>query len=148
MLLIFFFSLLSFCYRAYWSVNSWGACFTWSHPRPAAFQFNQEPSWLLRYRHIAFSRFVSLRWITHESKTSSGLKDPRHHPQHIGAGHAFLSFIPSTWNSENSCHMLYNILFKFQSDPYCNLSVRKSDGHIKYRLGSLIQKFIRYYLSW
>ena len=70
-----FFSLLSFCYRAYWSVNPWGTCFTWSHPRRVAFQFNQEPSWLPRYRHPAFSRFVSLRQITHESKTSSGLKD-------------------------------------------------------------------------
>ena len=95
----FFFSLLIFCYRAYWSVNPWGTCFTWSHPHRVAFQFNQEPLWLLKYRHLSFSRFVSLCQITHESKTSSGLKDPRHHPQYIGAGHAFLSFIPSTWNS-------------------------------------------------
>ena len=70
-----FFSLLSFCYRAYWSVSPWGTCFTWSHPHRVAFQFNQEPSWLPRYRHLAFSIFVSLRQITHESKTSSGLKD-------------------------------------------------------------------------
>ena len=33
---------------------------------------------------------------------------------------------------------------KFQSDNYRNLSVRKSDEHTKYRLGSQIQKFIRY----
>ena len=74
MLLIF--SLLIFYCRAYWSVNSCETSFTWSHPRWVAFQFNQEPSWLLRYRHLAFSTFVSLRWITHEPKTSSGLKDP------------------------------------------------------------------------
>ena len=70
-----FFSLLSFCYRAYWSVNPWGTCFTWLYPRRVAFQFNQEPSWLPRYRHLAFSKFVSLRQITHESKTSLRLKD-------------------------------------------------------------------------
>ena len=69
-----FFSLLSFCYHAHWSVNPWGTCFTWSHPHRVAFQFNQEPSWLLRYRYLAFSRFISLRQTTHESKTS-GLKD-------------------------------------------------------------------------
>ena len=74
-MLLIFFSLLSFCYRAYWPVNPWGTCFTWSHPRRVAFQFNQEPSWLLRYRQLAFSRFVSLWQITHESKTSSALKD-------------------------------------------------------------------------
>ena len=38
-------------------------------------QFNQEPSWLPRYRHLAFSIFVSLLQITHESKISSWLKD-------------------------------------------------------------------------
>ena len=70
-----FFSLLSFCYHAYWSVNPWGTYFTWSHPPRVAFQFNQEPSWLPRYRHLAFSRFISICQITHESKTSSGLKD-------------------------------------------------------------------------
>ena len=48
-----FFPLLNFCYRAYWSVNPWGTCFTWSHPRRVAFQFNLELSWLLRYRHLA-----------------------------------------------------------------------------------------------
>ena len=40
-----------------------------------SFQFNQEPSWLPIYRHLAFPRFVSLCQITHESKTSSWLKD-------------------------------------------------------------------------
>ena len=74
MLLIF--SLLIFCYRACWSVNPWGTCFIWSHSRLVTFQFNQEPSWLLRYRHLAFYKSVSLRRITHESKTSSGLNDP------------------------------------------------------------------------
>ena len=44
-------------------------------PSPVAFQFNQEPSRLPRYRHLAFSRFISIRQTTHESKTSSGLKD-------------------------------------------------------------------------
>ena len=70
-----FFPLLSFCYRAYWSANPWGTYFTWSHPLRVAFLFNQEPSWLLRYRHLAFSRFISFRQTTHASKTSSGLKD-------------------------------------------------------------------------
>ena len=45
-------------------------------PSLGYFSINQEPSWLLRYRHLTFSRFVSLRRITHKSKTSSGLKDP------------------------------------------------------------------------
>ena len=36
---------------------------------------------------------------------------------------------------------------KFQSDSNCDLTVRKSDEHTKDRLGSLIQKFIRYYTS-
>ena len=31
------FSLLSFWYRVYWSVNPWGTWFTWSHPRWIAF---------------------------------------------------------------------------------------------------------------
>ena len=71
----FFFSLSSFCYHAYWFVNPWWTCSTWSHRRRVAFQFNQEPSWLPRYRHLTLSRFVSLCQITHESKTSSWLKD-------------------------------------------------------------------------
>ena len=64
-------------------------CFTWSNPCRVSFQFNQEPSWLPIYRHLAFPRFVSLCQITHESKTSSWLKDIRHHPQNFGVGHAF-----------------------------------------------------------
>ena len=36
---------------------------------------------------------------------------------------------------------------KFQSDPRCNLAVRKSDEHEKHPLCSPIQKFIRYYTS-
>ena len=67
-----FFSLLSFCYRAYRSVNPRVTCFTWSHPRLVAFQFNQEPSSLLRYRHLAFSRFVSFHFA--KSRTN-----PKHH---------------------------------------------------------------------
>ena len=97
MFLIFF--IINFLLPCLLVCKPWVTCFTWSRPRQVAFQFNQEPSWLLRYRHLTFSRFVSLRQIPHESKTSSGLKDPRRHPQHIGAGHAFLSFIPSIWNS-------------------------------------------------
>ena len=49
--------------------------FTWSNLRWVSFQFNQEPSWLPIYRHLAFPRFVSFRQITHESKTPSWLKD-------------------------------------------------------------------------
>ena len=47
---IFIFSLLIFWYLAYCSVNPWGTCFTWSRPCWVGFQFNQESSWLLRYR--------------------------------------------------------------------------------------------------
>ena len=50
-------------------------CLTWSNPRRVSFQFNQEPSWLPIYRHLAFPWFVSFRKITYESKTSSWLKD-------------------------------------------------------------------------
>ena len=49
-----YFSLLSFCYRAYWSVNPWGTCFSWPHPRLVAFQFNQEPC---GYQDIGTSPF-------------------------------------------------------------------------------------------
>ena len=34
---LFFFSLLSFCYLAYWFVSPWGTCFTWLHPHRVAF---------------------------------------------------------------------------------------------------------------
>ena len=37
---------------------------------------------------------------------------------------------------------------KRQLDPHRNLTVRKGDEHTKYRLGSPIQKFIRYYICW
>ena len=94
-----FFSLLSFCYRAYWSVNPWGTCFTWSFPRQVAFQFNQETSWLLRYRHLAFSRFISLRQTTHESKISLGLKDSDIIHKILEQATPFFPLIPSTWNS-------------------------------------------------
>ena len=50
-------------------------CFTWSNPRRVSFQFNQEPSWLPMYMHLAFPRFISLCQITYESKTPSWLKD-------------------------------------------------------------------------
>ena len=36
---------------------------------------------------------------------------------------------------------------KFQSDLCCNLTVRKCDEHTKHPLGSLIQRFIRNYIS-
>ena len=92
-----YFPLLSFCYRTYWSVNPWGTRFTWLHPHWVAFQFNQEPSWLPRYRHLTFSRFVSLNHA--QIQIIMMTERLRHHPQNIGAGHTFLSFIPSTWNS-------------------------------------------------
>ena len=63
--------------------------FTWSNPRRVSFQFNQEPAWLPKYRHLGFPRLVSLCQITHESKTSSWLKKPKHHPHNFGVGHAF-----------------------------------------------------------
>ena len=101
---LFFFSILSLCFHAHWFVSPWGRFFTWLPPRRVAFQFNQEPSWLPIYRHLAFPRFVSFRQITHKSKTPSWLKD-WHHPQCIGAGHSFLSFIPSfDLQSENISH--------------------------------------------
>ena len=68
----FFIIMFQLLYR---SVNPWGTCFTWSHPRCVAFQFNQKPLCLLRYRHLTFPRSISLRQTTHRSKTSSGLKD-------------------------------------------------------------------------
>ena len=43
-------------------------CFTWSNLHRVSSQFNQEPSWLPIYRHLAFPRSVSLYQITHESK--------------------------------------------------------------------------------
>ena len=95
----FFFFSLSFCYHAYWSINLWGTCFTWLHPRRVAFQFNQEPSWLPRYRHLIFSRFISLRQTTHESKTSSGLKDSDIIHKILERATPFFFFILSTWNS-------------------------------------------------
>ena len=64
-------------------------CSTWSNPRRVSFQFNQEPSWLPIYRHLAFPRFVSLCQIAHESKTSSWLKDIDIIHKIFGVGHAF-----------------------------------------------------------
>ena len=74
-MLLIFFSLLSLCFHAHWFVSPWGTCFTWLNPLRVAFQFNQEPSWLPIYRHLAFPRFVLFRQITHKSKTPSWLKD-------------------------------------------------------------------------
>ena len=74
-MLLIFFSLLSLCFPAQWFVSPWGTCFTWLYPRRVAFHFNQEPSWLPIFRHLAFPWFVSFRQITHESKIPSWLKD-------------------------------------------------------------------------
>ena len=74
-------------------------CFTWSNPRRVSFQFNQEPSWLPIYRHLAFPRFVSLCQITYRHLAFPRFvslcqniivtERHRHHPQNFGVGHAF-----------------------------------------------------------
>ena len=71
-------------------------CFTWSNPRRVSFHFNQEPSRLPIYRHLAFPWFVSFRKITYESKNILVTERLGHHPQNIAVGHAFFTFIPSS----------------------------------------------------
>ena len=71
-------------------------CFTWSNPRRVSFQFNQEPSWLPIYRHLTFSRFVSLCQITHEFKTPSWLKDSDIIHKILEYATPFFTFIPSS----------------------------------------------------
>ena len=41
--------------------------------------------------------------------------------------------------------MIIALRLKFQLNPRYNMAVRKNDEHIKHRLGSLTQMFIRYY---
>ena len=85
-MLLIFFSLLSLCFHTHWFVSLWGTCFTWLHPLQVAFQFNQEP----RLSQICF---VSPNHA--QIQNTIVTERFRHHPQNIGAGYAFLSFIPS-----------------------------------------------------
>ena len=80
--------------------------FTWSNPRWVSFQFNQEPSWLPIYRHLAFPRFVFVSPNHTRIQNTIGTERLRHHPQNIGVGHAiFLLFHP--WNSNLKIEQLH-----------------------------------------
>ena len=63
------------------------------NPRRVAFQFNQET-------FVGTSLFPdSFHFRPNHARIQNVIVTERHHPQNIGAGQAFLFFIPSTWNS-------------------------------------------------